>query len=703
MNNKSRWHRTFTHLLLVICMLVGFVSFASPSPESIRVAIADNVVPYQFIADDGEPSGYVVDFWRLWQAKTGIEVEFVATDWPTTISNLEQGEVDVHGAMAVNAERLAKFDFDGHIYSATFSLYVHKDLVGLSTLKDVTPHLVGTVKNTAYEPLLLAQNPDLRFRFYDNRQAYLSGIERSEVKTFVNFDYFAFRYEGFDKLNQLYPAYKRINLGAVKTAFAVKKGNSQLKSIIAAGIEQITTQERAAMERRWFGVSNNKASLLLSLSTGNEPYMSIGPNGEATGLFVDLWRKWAEKTKTEIQFMPNSVDLSLQAVQQGRTHIHIAYPESNLVNTGLPRAKHLYSVYSNLFLVGDYDETGGLSQLQGKKIGLFRTAPYKHDFAKTYPKIRVVWFDTFDSMLNAAVNSEINGFVASNQVSQIRLLQNNVSNLFQVVDDINYESKIYSIVNEDNQALIKKIEDGFALINQKELGEIENRWIKDESAKFFVHGRHTFKLTNKEQEWLELVPEVSVGIVSDWKPYEYQTGSGEVAGINIDIFGIANELTGQRYNYVAYSTWEHLLSDFKRGELDMVANISATEDREVFADFTTSYWRTPWSITTHKSVSNVDSILNFFGKRLAIIEDYQMINAIHEQYPEVIIQVVESYEEAISLLKAGVIDGILDNMVVSAQYIQDNDFYQFKIHVIEDLPYDTSHMGIRKRSKSCFS
>ena len=694
--NSRIWHRFFNTIMWVSCLLSAVFVYAEQKPTSIKIAVSDNVVPYQFLDDNNQPAGYVIDFWRLWQTKTGINVEFVPTNWAETITNLQSGNVDLHGAIAVNEERARHFDFSGHVYSATFSIYVHRDLIGLSSLDDVTPYLVGTLKNSAYEPILLSENPALEFKYYDTRQQFLSGIANGDVKTFVNFDFFAFRYKGFDALNQLYPAYKRVNVGAIEAAYAVQKGNDSLLRIVDAGLAQITNQERAALERKWFGVSNNNASLLLSLSTGNEPYMSVGPNGEAIGLFVDLWKKWAEKTQTEVEFMPNSMDLSLEALQQGKTQIHIAYPESNLVNTGLPRAKHLYSVYSNLFITGEYDERQGMSQLKGSKIGLFTTAPYKNEFVEKYPDIEVVWYENLDAMLNAAVNLEIKGFVAANQMSIVRLIQNNVNNLFQIVDEVNYESKIYSIINEDNRALIKKINDGFSLISQKELSEIENRWIKEDSAKYFVHGRHKFQLTDKEKDWIALVPEVSVGVVRDWRPYEFQTESGDVAGINVDVFNIAKELTGQTFNFVVFPTWEELMKSFKAGELDMVANISATEDRMTFSDFTSSFWHTPWSITTDKSVPNVDSILGFFGKRLAIIEEYQMIQDIHEQYPEVIIQVVESYDEAVSLLKDGVIDGILDNMVVSAQFIQDNELYQFKIHVIEDLPYDTSHMGIRK-------
>lgn len=699
--NPRQWLKAcFALFLFYFCAaLTAVARDAAPEQTPIKIAVADNVVPYQFVDSSGELSGYVVDFWRLWSQKTGVPIEFVASSWAQSIENVRNGKADIHSALAENEQRAEFLDFGGEIYSAAFSVYVHKDLVGVTTVSDLSPHLVGMVRGTAYEPLLLGQNPNIQFRKYEGRNEFLTAVRNGEVKTFVNFDYFAFRYQGFEELTAWFPPYKRISVGGLTAVYGVRKGDTRFNEVLDRGLRNISEAERVLLEKRWFGLKSKTNSLLLGFSTGNEPYMSLSPSGEATGLFVDIWKKWAEKTQTEIEFMPNSMELSLKALEEGKSDIHIAYPESRLVNTGLPRAKHLYSVFSNLFVHTDFDLNNDMSRLEGKKIGVFETAPYKNEFIRDYPGIEVVWFDNLDAMLNAAVKGEVIGFIASNQLSMVRMLQNNVSNLFTSQNAIRYEAKIYSIVNPDNEALIDKIVEGFELIRHEELAELENQWIKDDNAKYFDSRRNTFNLTEKQKEWLELVPEVSVGIVKDWHPYEFVDGEGQPQGISLDVFKIAEEMTGQQYNIVAYDSWDSLIDEFREGELDMVANISATENRRSFAEFTSSYWHTPWSITTHKSVANVDSILNFFGKRLALIEEYQMIKDIHEQYPEVIIQVVKDYDEAISLLKAGVIDGVLDNMLVSAQYIQANDLYQFKIHVIEDLPYDTSHMGIRTGMK----
>ncbi|MDC2890923.1 transporter substrate-binding domain-containing protein [Psychrosphaera algicola] len=298
-------------------------------------------------------------FLAFMAGKTGIEVEFVTSSWPNTLKNVKNGKADVHGALGQNAEREATFTFSGNIYTSALSIYIHRDLIGLSSINDVVPYRIGILKDSVFESILIDKNPDLNFRFYDSREAMLSGIQREEVKTFVTFDYYTFSDAGYASLNQLYPAYKRISVGAVDASYAVTKLNEYLLPFVDAGIAQITAKERGSLDQKWFGTSNVNAALRLGFTTGNEPYMSITPNGEATGLFVDLWRKWAEKTKTEVEFMPNSMDLSLQALQEGKSNVHIAYPESQIVNTGLPRALHLYSVFSNLFVSGLYDPKKG--------------------------------------------------------------------------------------------------------------------------------------------------------------------------------------------------------------------------------------------------------------------------------------------------------------------------------------------------------
>ncbi|MDA8621852.1 transporter substrate-binding domain-containing protein [Psychrosphaera sp.] len=672
-----------------------FKTQKQPEYDVIKVAIDTETVPFSYF-DKGKPTGYLIDLWELWAKKNNQKIEFVISDWANTIINVKNGVADVHSALAVNEFRVDNFDFGHEIYSAPIKVYVHKDLQMFSGLEELDPYLMGAVSEFNVEQFVLDKKPNTSIRTYKTWEDLLVGIYKSEIKTFVSYDFFTYRYEDYLRINDLFPAYKSITVGSVKTQLAVQKGNIRLLNRINAGFVEISDAERQQLYDKWFASSQKDDTLLLSLSVGAKPFMGIDADGTPVGLFVDLWKLWSNKTKTKIKFVPSTAELSMEALKEGATNVHIGYPESMAINSGLPRAKHIYSTKAHLFVYDQYDFEQPLEQLNGRAVGLYKDSPYQNEFESRYPEINVEYFDNLDEAINASIQGRIAGFVVAAQMARARLSENNIAERFHEVPDINFEAKVYSLVSSKDKALIRRINDGFDLISEQELVDIENRWIQDYKHRYFGTNKSEFNLSIEEKGWLEDNPEMSVAIVEDWKPYEFVDEEGEAAGISRDMFDLAKRLTGQNYSFKAYPTWDLLYQDFKDGNVDMVANITASEEREVFAYFTPAYWRTPWSVITHKSIDNVASIKKFYGKRLAIIQGYQIIKDIHDNHPQIIIQVVKDFDEAHDLLKAGVIDGILDLMSVSAQYIQDNSLYQFKIHVFEDLGSDNAHIGVKK-------
>ena len=254
---------------------------------------------------------------------------------------------------------------------------------------------------------------------------------------------------------------------------------------------------------------------------------------------------------------------------------------------------------------------------------------------------------------------------------------------------------MFSLV-KDNYGLIEKINEGFTRLSIAELEAIEAKWLGQEHANYFKNNIFRLGLSAEQKNWLQQVPEIKVGITDNWKPYEFVDEFGNVQGITKDVFDIAQQLTGQKYNFEVYSSWENLLNDFKTGHLDMVANISKSEQRESYASFTEPFWQSSWAVATQKDLGKFDSIKGVFGKRIALVEGYQILNEVYEKYPQVIVQVVSSLDEAIELLHEEQVDGILENMVVLSQFLQDREEVNFKLHILQDMTADTSRMGVRK-------
>ncbi len=691
------WHVMFHAFFLLALIAVAASNHveANEIPKKITVAIAESNIPYHFINEKNEADGLAVDIWKEWQLHTGIEVEFVSSNWPGSIDAVRTGKADVHAGLAYSPDRTEILAFGAPLYSVSSNLYVHKNIVGVSSFEQVTPFVVGVVRNAAYTHLLLLKNPKARLKYYNSRRELLEGVAKGEVHTFIELDYMSMQFQGFKEVAEAYPVYKSLMLADLDLKVAVRKDNAQWLEVINAGLAKISPQKVAELEGRWLRADSNPSALRLAFSAGNEPYMSVNLAGQPTGLFIDLWQKWADKNGVKIEFVPNNMQLSLQALLQGKADIHIAYPESETVNTGLPHAKHLYSVYSQLFVSSDYDEQKGLEQLRGKTIGVFHTAPYKKDFEASFPHVKVAWYKNQDEMINAAVKGEIYGFMAERHTMNFRLLQNNLNEHFITIPQVRYEAKMFSLV-KDNYGLIAKINEGFANFSLAELEAIEAKWLGQEYATYFKNNTFRLSLSQEQKEWLQHVPAVKVGITDNWKPYEFIDEFGNVQGITKDIFDIAEQLTGQKYNFEVYSSWQVLMNDFKSGHLDMVANISESEERQDYALFTEPFWHSSWAVATNRDFGKFDSITELYGKRIALVEGYQILNQIHQRYPQVLIQVVSSLDEALELLHEGKIDGMLENMVVLSQFIQDKEEVNFKLHILKDIEADTSRMGIRK-------
>jgi len=51
-----------------------------PADQKMTIAVSTDTLPFHFSDGQGRPAGIVVDMWRLWSQKTGVEIEFKSED-----------------------------------------------------------------------------------------------------------------------------------------------------------------------------------------------------------------------------------------------------------------------------------------------------------------------------------------------------------------------------------------------------------------------------------------------------------------------------------------------------------------------------------------------------------------------------------------------------------------------------------------------
>lgn len=159
-----------TGLALVLSLSLLLPACAE-HPPVLRVAIDEDYPPFFYRNEQGEPAGVSVDFWKLWEAKTGIAVELVPLPWEEAHEFMKAHKADVLDTVFWTPERETYLDFAGPLFPMTSSIYVRRGLRVLS-LADLTPHVVGVKSRDALVSYAQSANPAIHFRFFPQLLRY---------------------------------------------------------------------------------------------------------------------------------------------------------------------------------------------------------------------------------------------------------------------------------------------------------------------------------------------------------------------------------------------------------------------------------------------------------------------------------------------------------------------------------------------------
>ena len=237
----------------LLCVLLPFMAWASPASTSgLRVITDDNYPPYLFRNDDGVVEGYLVDYWKLWEKKTGVPVTLIATDWDSAQKRLLAGDADVIDMIYKTPLREPLYDFSAPYADLPVGIFSHVSINGISGPSSLKGFQVGVQSGDACIEEL-ARHGISSLVYYPNYAQLIQAAQRQEIKIFcldehpANFYLYKFQVENaFRKAFTLYTG---------RFHRAVAKGNQETLRRLAAGTSAISEAELKALHEKWFGAS----------------------------------------------------------------------------------------------------------------------------------------------------------------------------------------------------------------------------------------------------------------------------------------------------------------------------------------------------------------------------------------------------------------------------------------------------------------
>ncbi|MGC9063085.1 MAG: HD domain-containing phosphohydrolase [bacterium] len=226
--------------IVVVIILSLFLLPLPLMSRTLRVVLDRDYPPFTYIDKSGHLVGISVDFWKLWREKTGIDVKLIPVEWAKAHEMMRNRSADVIDTIFKTPAREEYLDFTEPIFPMTSSIY-YRSNIQVSSLKDLTPYLVGVKEKDALIDIALSQNSNINFRFYKNYSDIINAAKNGEIKVFLMDDLPANYYLVKNEL--LYEFKKTKPFTKNYIYLATQKGNREVLDILNSGLAKFSQKE----------------------------------------------------------------------------------------------------------------------------------------------------------------------------------------------------------------------------------------------------------------------------------------------------------------------------------------------------------------------------------------------------------------------------------------------------------------------------
>lgn len=248
----------------VIVFLYITLSASGTFSKTYKIGCVEDYYPYISINTDGEPEGIIIDWWNLWSLKTGVDIEFISMDIQSCIDQTKSGKIDVIAGLFYSDERAMYLDFSEPLIRMRTAIFL-KNKIKADSIQNII-NSIGVVENSLSHLYLQENYPQVKLITFKSNTQLINSIYLNNVEGFT-----------YDIPNPIgnfkQPAppkgyYLFETLFTERLRPAVKKGNSELLSLIIAGGTKISDTDLVEIANKWELLKKDRTLLWWGLGVG---------------------------------------------------------------------------------------------------------------------------------------------------------------------------------------------------------------------------------------------------------------------------------------------------------------------------------------------------------------------------------------------------------------------------------------------------
>ena|GEM_PF-937399 len=373
------------------------------------------------------------------------------------------------------------------------------------------------------------------------------------------------------------------------------------------------------------------------------PY-NFNENGQAKGYVVDYIKLLGRKLNKKINFVSGySWNEFLELIKNNRIDVI-----SNIIYT---KKREKYINFTEPYLVikkaifSNQPNLKHLSDLEGKRVAVPEGFFIQEYLAQHYPKIKIKTYKNILDSIVAVLNKEADAIVESYNIINYLLQKNNLSiKYMSISEDKGLISKIRLGVTKSKPILRDILQKAIDSVTKEELAQLRSRWSD-------IKKRQVTQFSEEEDKYLRSVKKIKVCSLLDEIPVEFKRDNSHL-GISIDVLNIVTSKLAKETIFVETKSLKQSIKYLQSGKCDLIPSIINTEKMEKDLWFTKPYLIYKLALITRDDSPIITDIKTLSNRVLAQKRGSAIINLIKDKYKSVRILEVDSYKEALEMVKS---------------------------------------------------
>jgi PAS domain S-box-containing protein len=412
------------------------------------------------------------------------------------------------------------------------------------------------------------------------------------------------------------------------------------------------------------------------------PLQFRNEQGEADGLFIDLWKRWSQKSGIEVEFVGAYNREAQQLLKDGRADV-LAGLFSNarrkmFLDFSQPVLNATYYAYVRDSLRGVH----GMEGLKGYSIGVTAGSFHESYMRSRYPDLMLKLYPGYEELFSAIADTSVDAIVTQPIYLQYRYSLPGRHVVLRPLQPPLYEHAYRAAVSKGKKELLDTVNRGLSRISAEERAELSARWIGVgwSGAAARVPG-----LTDQEKAWLEQHPTIPVGGESDWPPFDFTDESGKHQGVAAEYLHKLEEMLGVQFEVITSRSWLETMDSVRKGEVYFACTMVATPSRRKDFLFTQPYYSSPAAIVVKRDDSEIERLEDLAEKRVAVVRGYSVSEYLRRRFPGFVQVDVDSLLQGLKAVHASQADAVLDNQDVLSWLLAENAIPDMRLIPVKEL------------------